>query len=193
VYDAESGLYYNYHRSYSPGLGAYVQSDPIGLAGGINTYGYVGGDPVGFFDPLGLNAQKIQSSIADIVDGALSGVEKFLGKCCNQWEREYEHNKKHIIGKGRYIDGKWWGPAPDIALAEIALQSAIPITPDESVLIWYIGSDVIQFNETRKDPNRCKRIYHGFIISGQPEPPRQDINNAAKKNNFPGTKKWPWR
>ncbi|MBF0523958.1 MAG: hypothetical protein HQK56_02540 [Deltaproteobacteria bacterium] len=37
-YDSETGLYYNMARDYSPTLGRYVQSDPIGLRGGVNTY-----------------------------------------------------------------------------------------------------------------------------------------------------------
>jgi len=55
-YDAETDLHYNYFRYYDPQTGRYITSDPIGLRGGLNTYGYVGGNPSNFIDPSGLAA-----------------------------------------------------------------------------------------------------------------------------------------
>jgi RHS repeat-associated protein len=54
-YDQASGLYYNYFRDYDPSVGRYIESDPIGLAGGVSTYGYVDGMPALATDPLGLS------------------------------------------------------------------------------------------------------------------------------------------
>nr|WP_303831033.1 RHS repeat domain-containing protein [Snodgrassella alvi] len=52
-YDAETGLSYNYYRYYDPKTGKYIQNDPIGIAGGINTYEYVGANPLIYTDPNG--------------------------------------------------------------------------------------------------------------------------------------------
>ncbi len=53
-YDSETGLYYNYYRYYDPNTGRYITSDPIGLNGGLNTYAYVGGNPLIRYDYYGL-------------------------------------------------------------------------------------------------------------------------------------------
>ena len=53
-FDKETNLHYNYFRDYSPEIGRYVQSDPIGLTGGINTYSYVENNPLNEYDSDGL-------------------------------------------------------------------------------------------------------------------------------------------
>jgi RHS repeat-associated protein len=45
-HDPESGFAYNYFRDYDPSTGRYIESDPIGLAGEVNIYAYVGGNPL---------------------------------------------------------------------------------------------------------------------------------------------------
>ena len=52
-YDAETGLHYNWHRYYDPALGRYLQSDRLGLFDGVDTYGYVHGNPLIRIDPTG--------------------------------------------------------------------------------------------------------------------------------------------
>jgi RHS repeat-associated protein len=52
--DGETGKYYNYFRDYDPSSGRYIESDPIGLGAGVNTYAYVRGAPLAYADPLGL-------------------------------------------------------------------------------------------------------------------------------------------
>ncbi|MFQ5705682.1 MAG: RHS repeat-associated core domain-containing protein, partial [Gemmatimonadales bacterium] len=59
------GLYYD------PATGRFTQEDPIGLAGGLNLYGFAGGDPVNFSDPFGLCAQgdSVQVAVTVCVNG----------------------------------------------------------------------------------------------------------------------------
>ena len=68
-YDAESNLYYNWHRYYDPSTGRYMQSDPIGLGGGINTYAYAGGNPASNTD---FNGLSFASTVNDLTGGCSS-------------------------------------------------------------------------------------------------------------------------
>jgi len=54
LYDASGATHYNYFRDYDPSIGRYVESDPIGLKGGLNTYGYATSSPLSHYDSTGL-------------------------------------------------------------------------------------------------------------------------------------------
>jgi RHS repeat-associated protein len=53
-FDAETGNHYNYFRDYDSSVGRYVESDPIGLGGGINTFAYSHANPIRRIDPQGM-------------------------------------------------------------------------------------------------------------------------------------------
>ena len=55
----DAGVYHYKNRAYHPGPMRFLQADPIGVAGGINLYAYVGGDPINFTDPMGLSPDVV--------------------------------------------------------------------------------------------------------------------------------------
>jgi RHS repeat-associated protein len=110
-YDAETGLHYNYHRYYQPETGRYITPDPIGLAGGINLYGYVGGNAVNkidvwglySFDDLMLDAGNLAAGFGDeITVGGTAWIRRQLAvdnavdKCSG------------LYRGGKYAGDAWW-------------------------------------------------------------------------------------
>src|SRR5262249_14292725 len=98
-YDAETGTNYNYARDYDPAIGRYMQSDPIGLKGGINTFAYVRDNPIRWVDPSGLAVSTIQC------DG--KGDYEVVNNETDPCERQCTdvHEKVHIADwKNRYGD-----------------------------------------------------------------------------------------
>jgi len=73
-FDHETGLHYNYYRTYDPSIGRYITSDPIGLDGGLNTYAYVNANPLNSIDPFGLVVWNGPVLIVDVAAFPVGGA-----------------------------------------------------------------------------------------------------------------------
>ncbi|GHU10333.1 hypothetical protein AGMMS50225_13530 [Betaproteobacteria bacterium] len=116
-YHAPSGLYLTKYRAYDPRTGRWLSRDPIGEAGGLNLYGYVGGNPVSFFDPLGLAPGQIfgspDAAAIDAVDWAYlhkDSVDHEYGGWIYPVDGGYTYNAKR--GNERFVDV--WQLIPDM-------------------------------------------------------------------------------
>ncbi len=130
LYMGETGLNYNYFRDYDPQVGRYVESDPIGLAGGLNTYAYVNSNPLEHVDSSGegivdcpaaivkllratANLNKRLSELKKPVD---AGHLKSLSEAQNQVQ-----NAKDLVAKHC---GCFAGAAAALAAAAVAIAAA---------------------------------------------------------------------
>jgi RHS repeat-associated protein len=104
-FDEETNNYYNYFRDYDPATGRYLQSDPIGLKGGNNTYVYVFNNPLTSFDALGLWCISMPSKTTAWKE---VGRRKYTGKDMVSpqsmgsfgwcyWKREYKQRMMRYV------------------------------------------------------------------------------------------------
>ena len=113
-FDKETNLHYNYFRDYDAAIGRYIQSDPIGLAGGINTYAYVDGNPLSTIDPLGLMGRGSGAN----PNGKWANCSRADWKFCEQLcgSRGVKSCRRWWSIRTEMVDGqlvKGWKPAPE--------------------------------------------------------------------------------
>ncbi|EJG0471906.1 RHS repeat protein [Vibrio parahaemolyticus] len=106
-YDAETGLHYNWHRYYDPALGRYLQSDRLGLFDGVDTYGYVHGNPLIRIDPTGEFAWGVVFAGADLAWQLYQNGGNF--KCVNWVDVGLSALGGGLFSKAfRKLPGKEW-------------------------------------------------------------------------------------
>jgi len=81
-FQSETGLHYNWHRSYDPTVGRYTQPDPLGFVDGPSVYGYAKGSPQRWVDPNGQFSKEgfqIGGNAGTLAGGAIAGLPGALG------------------------------------------------------------------------------------------------------------------
>lgn len=111
-HDKETDNHYNYFRDYSPSTGRYLESDPVGLMAGLNTYTYVAANPLGYSDPYGLFGWKDMPLIPQGIVDFTSGFGDTISIGATDWIRD-QLNTNGVVNQcsGDYRGGEWAGIA----------------------------------------------------------------------------------
>ncbi|MCW5221558.1 RHS repeat protein [Verminephrobacter aporrectodeae subsp. tuberculatae] len=106
--DVETGLYYNFHRYYDPDTGRYIQSDPIGLAGGWSRFAYVNGSPLIYIDPYGLFGLADMPTAPDwVVNGVAGFGDTYSFRIAYVVRYVMDTNGSVDRCSNAYSNGKW--------------------------------------------------------------------------------------
>lgn len=188
-FDNETGLFYNYYRYYNPTIGRYMQADPIGIDGGLDTYGYAGQNPINAVDPLGLcpcgdpkklielaRAEKTKrhwgkyADRSDIHRKFVSGENK-----CNLFvDFNYENAGYHLPNTGRNFLSKLLGMSP---------QWAVQLSrSDHSISGWPVVSGPMQPGD----------LVSGYGHTGIATSSKTTISASDKEGNINGTIENDW-
>ena len=98
-WDAESGLYYNWNRYYDRQIGRYVTSDPIGLDSGVNTFGYVDGNPLNSYDFRGLRKGPFGPKCGPEGSITATFIPDISPNACDEHDRCWEECARRCAGK----------------------------------------------------------------------------------------------
>jgi RHS repeat-associated protein len=121
VFDIETGLAQNWNREYRSALGGYVESDPIGLEGGINPYSYAFASPLSVGDPMGLDGGGAGVTVMTTQSGAR--IMLYAGPQAGGTEHARQGPGENYHAHIKSPDGREF---------RISTETWRPLTPDDA-------------------------------------------------------------
>jgi RHS repeat-associated protein len=148
-----SGLLHRRNRHFDPQSGRSTQPDPIGLAGGLNLYGYAGGDPINARDPFGFCPEEMRTE--ERKQECREYNEHRIRRALAIVDEEIARGNAYAVGSGEeHID---WAH-------DVDLQRNCPAKPGESVVACaFPGSGTIYVDPDRDPAAIAASIVHERI------------------------------
>ena len=173
---APSGLYLTLFRAYDADSGRWLNEDPIGEAGGINLYGYVGNNPISYVDPYGLaigdwwdGRTYFNSGFTESWSDSASSIGQALGgAAAGNWDQVADAYDSGVFGQTQDADPfTYYGTRAAVGTAAAATTAAVAIESAAAAA--------------------CKKLKDNLKIDGPGKPGGRDQNRIfqARYGNTP--------